>query len=66
MTILGRKGMINVNSVFKSRNITLPTKVCIVKAVVFSVVMYCCQSWTIRRQNAKELMLSNCGAGEDS
>ena len=66
MTILGRKGMINVDSVLKSRNITLPTKVCIVKAVVFSVVLYSCQSWTIRRQNTKELMLSNCGAGEDS
>ena len=58
--------MINVDSVLKSRNITLPTKVCIVKAVVFSVVLYSCQSWTIRRQNTKELMLSNCGAGEDS
>ena len=66
MTILGRKGMINVDSVLKSRNITLPTKVCIVKAVVFSMVLYSCQSWTIRRQNTKELMLSNCGAGEDS
>ena len=66
MTILGRKGMINVDSVLKSRNITLPTNVCIVKAVVFSVVLYSCQSWTIRRQNTKELMLSNCGAGEDS
>ena len=58
--------MIIVDSVLKSRNITLPTKVCIVKAVVFSVVLYSCQSWTIRRQNTKELMLSNCGAGEDS
>ena len=58
--------MINVDSVLKSRNITLPTNVCIVKAVVFSVVLYSCQSWTIRRQNTKELMLSNCGAGEDS
>ena len=58
--------MINIDSVLKSRNITLPTNVCIVKAVVFSVVLYSCQSWTIRRQNTKELMLSNCGAGEDS
>ena len=66
MTILGRKGMINIDSVLKSRNITLPTKVCIVKAIVFSMVMYCCQSWTVRRQSTKELMPSNCGAGEYS
>ena len=50
----------------KSRDITLPTKVHIVKAVVFPVVTYSCESWTIRRQNAKELMLLNCGVGEDS
>ena len=44
----------------------MPKKVCIVKAMVFLVVMYGCECWTIRRLNVKELMLSNCGAGEDS
>ena len=57
--------MTNLDSVLKSRDITLPTKVCIVKAMVFLGVMYGCESWTIRL-NAKELMLSNGGAGEDS
>ena len=56
--------MTNLDSVLKSRDVTLPTKVPIVKAMVFSVVTYICESWTIKR--AKELMLSNCGAGEDS
>ena len=46
--------------------ILLPTKVCIVKAMVFPVVMYECESWTIKRLSTEELMLSNCGAGEDS
>ena len=63
--LLGRKAMTNLDSVLKSRDITLPTKVCIVKAMVFLGVMYGCESWTIRL-NAKELMLSNGGAGEDS
>ena len=47
--LLGRKVMINLDSILKSRNITLPTKVCIVKAMVFPVVMYRCESWTIKR-----------------
>ena len=47
-------------------DITLPTKVCIVKATVFPVVMYECESWTIKRLSTEELMLSKCGAGEDS
>ena len=64
--LLGRKSMTNLDSVLKSRDITLLTKVHIVKNMVFSVVMYRCESWTIRRLSAKELMLSNCGAGEDS
>ena len=57
--------MTNLDSILKSRDITLPAKVHIVKNMVFSVVMYRCESWTIRRLSAKELMLSNCGAGED-
>ena len=47
--LLGRKVMTNLDSIFKSRNITLPTKVCIVKAMVFPVVMYGCESWTIKK-----------------
>ena len=52
--------MTNLGSVLKSRDTTLPTKVCIVKAMVFPVVMHSCESWTVRRQNTKELMPSNC------
>ena len=63
--LLGRKTMTNLDSVLKSRDIALPTKVHIVKAMVFPVVMYGCESWTIRRQNANELMSLNCGAGKD-
>ena len=63
--LLGRKVMINLDSILKSRDITLLTKVRIVKAMVFLVVMYGCESWTIKKLGAKELMLSNCGAGED-
>ena len=55
--------MTNLDSILKSRGITLPTKVCVVKAVVFPAVMYRCESWTIEK--AEELMLLNCGAGED-
>ena len=58
--------MTNLDSVLKSRDITLPTKVCLVKAMVFPVVMYGCESWTIRRLNVEELMLLSCGVGEDS
>ena len=64
--LLGRKTMTNLDSILKSRDITLPTKICIVKAMVFPVVMYGCESWTIRRLSAKELMLLNCGVEEDS
>ena len=63
---LGRKVMTNLDSILKSRDITLPTKVCLVKAVVFPVVMDRCESWTIKELSAKELMLLNCGVGEDS
>ena len=63
--LLGRKVMTNLNSIFKSRDITLPTKVCLLKVMVFPVVMYGCESWTIKL-STEELMLLNCGAGEDS
>ena len=62
--ILGRKVMTNLDSIFKSRDITLPTKVRLVNAIVFSVVMYGCESWSIKK--AEELMLLNRGVGEDS
>ena len=61
--LLGSKVMTNLDSIFKSRDITLPTKVCLVKAVVFPGVMYGCESWTVKKA---ELMLLNCGVGEDS
>ena len=64
--LLGRKVMTNLDSIFKSRDITLPSKVCVVKAMVFPVVMYGCESWTIKKASAKELMLLNCGVGEGS
>ena len=63
---LGRKVMINLDSILKSRDITLPTKFHSVKAMVFPVVMYGCESCTIRKLSAEELMLLNCGVGEDS
>ena len=63
---LGRKVMTNLDSIFKSRDITLPTKVCLVKVMVFPVVMYGCESWTIKKLSTGELMLLNCDAGEDS
>ena len=66
LLLLGKKAMTNLNSVLKSRDITLLTKVYTVKAVVFPVVMYGFESWSQGRQKAKELMPSNCGAGEDS
>ena len=58
--------MINLDSILKSKGITLSTKVCLVKAIVFPVVMFGCESWTIKRLSVKELMLLNCGVGEDS
>ena len=59
--------MTNLDSVVKSRDITSPTVVGIVKAMVFPVVVYRCESWTVKRRlSAKELMLLNCDAGEDS
>ena len=64
--LLGRKVMTNLDSILKSRDITLPTKVRLVKAMVFPVVMYGCESWTVRKMNTEKLMLLNCGVGEDS
>ena len=64
--LLERKVLTNLDSILKSRDITLPTMVCLVKAMVFPVVMYRCESWTKRKLSAKELMLLNCGIGEDS
>ena len=64
--LFGRKDMTNLDSVLKSRDITLPAKVYIVKAMAFPVVMHRCESWTIQKADTEELMLSNCGAGEDS
>ena len=64
--LLGRKVMTNLDSIFKSRDITLPTKVHLVKAMVFPVVMYGGENWTIKKLSAEELILPNCGAGEES
>jgi len=64
--LLGRKAMTNLDSILKSRDITSPTKVCTVKAMVFPVVMYGCESWIINKVEMEELMLLNCGVGKDS
>ena len=64
--LLWRKVMTNLDSIFRSRDITLPTKVRLVKAMVFPVVMYGCEYWTVNRLSAEELMLLNCGVGKDS
>ena len=72
--LLGRKVMTNLDSILKSRDIILSTKVRLFKAMVFPVVMYGCESWTIKKLNAEEMMLLNCGSkqwfncgvGEDS
>ena len=57
--------MTNIDSILKSRDVTLPTKVRLVKAMVFPVVMYGCESWTIKKAD-EDLMLLNCGVREDS
>ena len=64
--LLGRKVMTNLDNILKSRDITLSTKVCLVKAMVFPVVIYRCESWTIRKLSAEELTLLYCAVGEDS
>ena len=58
--------MTNLESIFKSRDITLLTKVRLVKAMVFPVVMYGCESWTMKKAECQKLMLLTCGVGEDS
>ena len=63
--LLARKAMTNLDSLLKGRDITLPTKVCLVKAMVFPLVMYGCEIWTIKL-SAEGFMLFNCGVGEDS
>ena len=65
-SLLGRKVMTNLDSILKSRDITLPIKVRLVKAMVFPVVKYGCENWTIKKLSAEELMLLNCGVGEYS
>ena len=63
----GRKAMTNLDSILKSRDVTLPTKVYLVKAIVFPVVMYGCKRWTIKKTEYQRTeMLLNCGVGEDS
>ena len=64
--LLGRKVMTNLDSIFKSRDITFPAKVYLVKAMVFPVVMYGCESWTVKKAERRRMMLLNCGVGEDS
>ena len=64
--LLRRKVMTNLDSMLKSRDITLPKQVCLVKAMVFPVVMCGCESWTIKKLSTEEMMLLNRGVGEDS
>ena len=70
--LLGRKVMTNLDSIFKSRDITLPIKVHLVKSMVFPVVMYGCESWTVKKAECRRIdasideELMNCGVGEDS
>ena len=66
LLLLRRKVMTNLDSILKSRDITLSTNVHLVKAMVFPVVMYGCESWTVKKAEHKELMLLKCGVGEDS
>ena len=64
--LLGRKARTNLDSILKSRDISLLTKFHLVKAMIFPGVMYGCESWTIKKAKSEELMLLNCGVGEDS
>ena len=63
---LGRKAMINLDSILKNRDVTLPTKTHLVKAMVFPVVTYGCESWTIKKAECQRMMLLNCDVREDS
>ena len=64
--LLGRKVMTNLDSILKSRDITLPTKVRLIKAMFFPVVMYRCESWPIKKAEHGRIDALNCGVGEDS
>ena len=64
--LLGRKVMSNLDSILKSRDITLPTKVHLVKGMVFPVVMYGCESWTVKKAESQRIDAFNFGVGEDS
>ena len=64
--LLGRKVMTNLDSILKSRDITLPKKVHLVKAMVFPLVMYGCESWTVKKAEHRRIDALNCGIGEDS
>ena len=64
--LLGRKVMTNLDSIFKSRDITLSTKVCLVKTMVFAVVMYGCESWTVKKAERQIIYVLHGGVGEDS
>ena len=66
LLLLGRKAMTNLDNIFKSRDITLPTKVHLVKAMFSPVVMYGCKIWTMKRAERRRMMLLNCSVGEDS
>ena len=65
-SLLGRKVMTNLDNIFKSRDITLPTKVCHVKAMVFPVVMYGYESWTVKKAEPQRIDAFECGVGEDA
>ena len=64
--LLGRKVMTNLDSILKSRDITLPTKVHLVKSLVFPVVMYGCESWTVKKAERQRIDVFNCGVGQNS
>ena len=64
--LLGRQVVTNVDSILKSRDITLPTKACLVKAMVFPVIIYGCESWTIKKAERQRIAVLSCGVGEDS
>ena len=66
LLLLGRRVMTNLDSILKSRDITLPTKVCLVKDIVFPGVTYGCENWTVKNAEHQRIMLLNCGVGEDS
>ena len=66
LLLLGRKAMVNLDSMLKSKDIMLPTKVCIVKVTVFPVVIYRCERWTIKKTGHQRIDVLNCGVGEDS